>query len=136
MQRRPLCKVYVFHDLYYHVGLRKIDINIGEGINFESNVVIKGPLRFNFKLDTYLIDCLVDFCIAWEGKYSIVHIDNEDDCVSVEHAVILEFWNPIYSSPLVRFWFHTLYNCLCSYIFLMILRKCIVMLPPLVYIPC
>ena len=45
---------------FNQVGLRKIDISIGEGLNVDANVAAECPLIFNIKLGSYLHDCLVD----------------------------------------------------------------------------
>ena len=68
--------------------MQRLDITVGEGLNVDSNVVVEGSLIFNVTLDSYLSDRMVDCCIAWVGKNSIVHVYNEYDFVSAEHTVI------------------------------------------------
>ena len=79
--------VSVLYNLVNQVRLQKFEIPIGEGIHVDVNVVVKVPLALNSKLGCYLHNFLVNFCVAWGGKDSVIHVDNEDDFVLVEHAV-------------------------------------------------
>ena len=82
------CKVYALHDFVYQVRLQNIDLNVGEGLNSDDNLVVENPLILNTKLESYLCNCLVDWCIDWGGKYDIFHVDDEDDFMLVEHSVV------------------------------------------------
>ena len=83
-----MCEVYILHDLVNPVILKKLDIIVGEGINVDFGVVVKGPLIFNVRIGSNLCDRRVNLYVAWGGKYSVVHIYIEDDFASIEHAVI------------------------------------------------
>ena len=67
--------------------MRNIDLTSREGLNVDTDVFVEGTLIFNVKLESYLRDRLVSLCIAWGGKYSIFHVDNEYDFSLVEYAV-------------------------------------------------
>ena len=67
---------------------KNIDLPIMGGLNVDADVVVKSHLIFNVKLESYLCDCLVSRCVAWGGKYAIIHVDNEYDFTSVEHTVV------------------------------------------------
>ena len=83
-----MCKVNVLHNLVNKVRLQKCDLHIGDGINVEYDVVVKGNLVFNVKLGSDLCNCLVDFCVAWGVKDSVVHVDDTDEFLSIEHAFL------------------------------------------------
>ena len=56
-------------------------------------------------------------------------------CRNNTQSSALYFCNPISSITFVRWWFYTLDTCLCPYRLLMILRACVFLIPPLVFIP-
>ena len=57
-------EVYILHNLVYQVMLRKLDLTVGEGLNVDYDVVIEGPLISTVKLESYIRDRLVNFCVA------------------------------------------------------------------------
>ena len=59
--------------------MRHFDLPFGEGLNFDDDVVVEGPLVFNIKLGSDLRDFLEYFYAAWKGKYAVVHVDKEDE---------------------------------------------------------
>ena len=70
-------EVQILHDLVNQVRLWNLDILNGEGLNVDIDVVIQVPLILNIKLGSLLCDCLTNYCISWEGKHAVVHIDDE-----------------------------------------------------------
>ena len=68
--------------------MRNLNISVGEGLNVDANVFVKGILILNVKLGSNLRDCLVDCCVAWGGKGAVVHVDNGDYFASIEYAVV------------------------------------------------
>ena len=85
--------------------MQKIYLPVYEGFNVNEYVVAEGPLIFNVKLFSYIRDFLVNCCVAWGGKDAVVYIDNEDEFVSIEHAVI----HPgILYSNLMMYWLYTI----------------------------
>ena len=68
--------------------LINIDLPVSEILNVDADVVLEVPLFFNVKLESFLRDRPVDFCVTWGGKYTIVHVDDEYDFVSVEHSAV------------------------------------------------
>ena len=56
---------------------------VGEGLNVDADVVIKGNLIFNVKIDSDICDRLVVFYVALSGKDSAIHVDNKDDFASI-----------------------------------------------------
>ena len=43
---------------------------------------------FNVKIGSYLCDHLVNFCVAWGGKNAVVHKDDDDYFVLIDHSVV------------------------------------------------
>ena len=68
--------------------LQKIDLPFREGLNVDFDVVAKGPLIFNVNIGSNIPDHLADLCVTWGGKHFSVHVDNEDDFMSIEHTVV------------------------------------------------
>ena len=80
-------KVHVLHYMFNHVKLLKIDIPVGKELNVDAYIAVKDTLIFNIKLESDLCYRLVNFCVAWGGKYAVLHVDDEDEFASIEHAV-------------------------------------------------
>ena len=85
---RPSRRVNGLNDLVNQVRLRKLDLYMGEVLNVDSDIIVEGPLIFNVKIGSYLCDFLVDWCITWGGKYSVVHVDNVDKISSIEQKFV------------------------------------------------
>ena len=68
--------------------LRNIGHPFGEELNVYADVVVEGPLIFNVKLEYYLRDHLINFCISWGVKDATSHVDDEYDFALVYHAVV------------------------------------------------
>ena len=68
--------------------LQTLDLPVVEVIHIDAGVVVEGPLVFTVKIVSYLCDCLVNYCIDWWGKDAVVHLDNVDVFLSVEHTVV------------------------------------------------
>ena len=60
------------------VRLLKLNLPISEVLNVDAAIFVEVPFIFNFKLGSYLRDCLVGCGVTWGGKDSIVHIDDGD----------------------------------------------------------
>ena len=76
-------EVYVLHNFFNQVRLPKLYTPFREGINVYTDVVVEGPLILNVKLVSDLCDILVDCCVTWGGKDSLVQVDKQDDFASI-----------------------------------------------------